>query len=281
MNTVDDGVAVAFGRRAAEVRAERPGNRQERFERLLSRYAAALNSGRPRDALSIARPLREVQPDSAFDLRLLVLSAIYGDGDRAAAERAAAMLPTITTPDSAVRELNRCVAEQWRLHTARGSQVGGASVPADDAPTSGAPSHLDICRATIAAMRARVGNDPDLARFIGRLDRLVRTGPVSFYVGDAHTEYAAIAVARLLDASGNPRGALEAIRRRPYFIGWQPFLAASLRDEARLAAAAGDRAGAASAIEHYLALRTDAEPALRDSTAALRAELLRLRASSR
>lgn len=281
MNAVDDGVAIAFGRRAAEIRAARPGNREQRFERALSRYAAALNAGRPREALALLASLRDVQPDSAFDLRLLVLSGLYGDGDRAAAERAAATLPTLATSDSVGRELNRCVAEQWRLHNAGVSSVGGAPIPADGAPTDGAPSALDICRATIEAMRARLGNDPNIGRFIGRLDRFVRAGPVSFYVGDGHTEYASIAVARLLEASGNPRGALEAIRRRPYFIGWQPFLAASLREEARLAVAAGDAASAVAALEHHLALRTDPDPALRDSTMVLRADLVRLRAGAR
>ena len=103
-------------------------------------------------------------------------------------------------------------------------------------------------------------------------------GPVELFLGDGHLTYPPIALARLLEASGDRAAALAAIRRRPYFIGWQPFLAASLREEGRLAALAGDRAGAVRAYEHYLALRYDPEPALRPAADSVRAELTRLRA---
>jgi hypothetical protein len=49
-----------------------------------------------------------------------------------------------------------------------------------------------------------------------------------------------------------------------------------LREEGRLAALAGDREGAIRAYRHYLALRSEPEPAVRDQVAAVRGELRRL-----
>ena len=55
-----------------------------------------------------------------------------------------------------------------------------------------------------------------------------------------------------------------------------PYLAAQLREEGRLAALTGDREGAIRAYRHYLALRNDPEPAVAAQVAAVRAELRRL-----
>jgi len=138
-----------------------------------------------------------------------------------------------------------------------------------------------VCDAVVAAMRASAAGDARAAAVIARLDSVLRTGPVEFYVGDGAVDHGPIALARLLEAAGDRAGALAALRRRPYFIGWQPFLAASLRDEGRLAAALGDVRGAVRAYEHYLALRANPEPALVAATDSVRAELARLRAALR
>jgi serine/threonine protein kinase len=49
--------------------------------------------------------------------------------------------------------------------------------------------------------------------------------------------------------------------------------------EGRLAALTGDRSGAVRAYRHYLALRSDSEPALRPAIEAVRAELAKLAGS--
>jgi hypothetical protein len=49
-----------------------------------------------------------------------------------------------------------------------------------------------------------------------------------------------------------------------------------LRQEARLAALTGDRPGAVQAWQHYLALRSDPEPAMRGDAERARAELAKL-----
>jgi hypothetical protein len=83
----------------------------------------------------------------------------------------------------------------------------------------------------------------------------------------------------LREQAGDRAGALGALRYRHYFIGWQPFLATSLREEGRLAAELGDREGAIRAYEHHLALRYDPEPTIRASADSVRGELARLKAT--
>jgi hypothetical protein len=128
-------------------------------------------------------------------------------------------------------------------------------------------------------MRAVRRRDRSAPRAIARVDELLRSGLTEFFLGDGSFDYASIALARLLEATGDRAGALAALRRRPYFIGWQPFLASSLRYEGQLASAVGDRDGAVRAYEHHLALRYDPEPALRAATDSARAELARVRAT--
>jgi hypothetical protein len=284
MNSQDDGVAVPFGERAARVRHARPGTRDERFERHLSVHAAALNAGRPGEAVALSESIRELQPDASFHLRLRVLAALYGDGDRAAAERAAAALGR-RRGSGGESTLNACVLAQWRLSPrgAAGAPLSEAAIeraPPARADTSDAQTavRLRLCDATVGAMRASQRGDASATRAFARLEETYRVGPVELFLGDGHLTHPPIALARLLEASGDHAGALAAIRRRPYFIGWQPFLAASLREEGRLATLAGDRAGAVRAYEHYLALRYDPEPALRPAADSVRAELVRLRA---
>jgi hypothetical protein len=72
---------------------------------------------------------------------------------------------------------------------------------------------------------------------------------------------------------GDVPAALVAVRRRSYSYHLSDYLAMNLREEGRLAALTGDRAGAARAYRHYLALRSDAEPSLRLKVDSVRAEL--------
>jgi hypothetical protein len=73
-----------------------------------------------------------------------------------------------------------------------------------------------------------------------------------------------------------PATARAGLRRRPYAYHLSDYLAPHLREEGRLAALTGDTAGAVSAYRHYLALRSDPEPAVRPGVEAVRAELAKL-----
>jgi hypothetical protein len=171
--------------------------------------------------------------------------------------------------------LNQCVRLQWRLSKLSATD----SLPADMSLPGARGSVLDerMCEAAVNAMRASRQRNASTASAMARLDSILRSGVAEFYPGDGHIDYAHLALARALEMRGDRAGALKAIRRRPYFIGWQPFLAASLRHEARLAASLGDRDGAIRAYEHHLALRYNPEPPLRASIDSVRAELASLK----
>ena len=78
------------------------------------------------------------------------------------------------------------------------------------------------------------------------------------------------------DSQGDRRAALMTVRRRTYSYHLTDYLAEHLREEGRLAALTGDSVGAIRAYRHYLALRSDPEPALRPAVEAVRAELAKL-----
>ena len=65
--------------------------------------------------------------------------------------------------------------------------------------------------------------------------------------------------------------ALDAIRRRPYLSGWPRYLATARREEGRLAALAGDQAGALRAYREYLAWRPVPEPGVQSEVSSVRA----------
>jgi hypothetical protein len=242
MNSIDDGIAIETADRAIRIRHARAGARPQRLERLLSVHALALNRGRMAEALALTEAVRELQPDSGFYLRLRILDALYAGGDSSAARAAAARLPAIAEADEDARALNRCVVAQWR----------GTSFSHDVARPS---PQLTICAAAHAALRAEPGT-PDWQRTMARLDELYRSGLLGLHIGDGHVEMAPMVLARRLEEAGDHADALAAVRRRPYFIGWQPYLAASLATEVRLAKRIGDRAGAARAERHLQALRS-------------------------
>jgi hypothetical protein len=82
-----------------------------------------------------------------------------------------------------------------------------------------------------------------------------------------------LVIAQLKEDRGDRAGALAATRRRLYFQAEPLFLSTYLREEGRLAALTGDRAGAIRAYQHYLALRANPEPAMRPQVERVRTEL--------
>ncbi len=119
------------------------------------------------------------------------------------------------------------------------------------------------------------GRDRSATSRLNALDSLMRGGPRWLTLGPpaAPVVEANWTIARLREAQGNIPAALAAIRRRE--SNWYPAylwtLPAFLRQEGRLAALAGDTAGAQWAYQRYLTLRTDPDPAFvpqRDSVIA-------------
>lgn len=276
----DYGFAVAEGARAVEIRLARPGIRDEHFERRRGAFAYALNQGRPSEALAVLESIREVQPDPWSYHRIAVLTALYADGDEATASRSAAALADAPT-DGALGELNLCVRAQWRLarEVPDGTPVDAVELPPEIAPTATdrLSSYRVICSAVVQAQHAALSTGRADGPSTVLLDSLLAMGRHWALVDDGHIEFAHLALARLHEEAGQPDAALRAVRRRVAYHGWQPYLAAMLRKEGRLAAELGDTAGALRAWEHYLAFRDDPEPSLRAEAESIRREVERLR----
>jgi DNA-binding SARP family transcriptional activator len=128
------------------------------------------------------------------------------------------------------------------------------------------------CAATLDAVIAVAARRPDARALAERADSVLRADPPVRIVASRMQ----LLLARAFDALDDPESALRVIRRRemnnPAF-----FLATILREEARLAARSGDRAGAIRAYSHYLELRSDPDAALMPEVQQIRRELAELR----
>ncbi len=119
----------------------------------------------------------------------------------------------------------------------------------------------------LEALLAAAERRHDAGTAFARLDTFLLTGAGPSGWG--------MEVARWRETQGDIRGALRATRRR---AGYAPFWNWSylLREEGRLAALVGDRAGAIEAYSHYLALRYNPEPSVKPEVDRVRVELARL-----
>ena len=104
---------------------------------------------------------------------------------------------------------------------------------------------------------------------------MLALGPLGDHVRAAGN----LVASRLWERAGNVSKAYDAAQRWTYFTnnpGDGSLQATYIREQARLGALAGDREGAIAAYRHYLALRSNPEPALRPAVQAVRAELAKL-----
>ena len=169
--------------------------------------------------------------------------------------------------------MSSCVLEQWRL--AHGQLANARRIIAQLRSGTESRDHAGVvalshgCAILLEARHAAAERRPDAGPCLGRLDSLMRTGPPYRWIHQSWN----LVVARLKEAQGDREGALAATRRRLYFYAEPLFLSTYLREEGRLAALTGDRAGAIRAYQHYLALRSDPEPALRPQVMQVRVEL--------
>jgi serine/threonine-protein kinase len=269
-------------------------------------HAFEINRGHPAKALGdTARSDEdEYAPHTALYER--VLDALYGDGDnetggRAALELArAAARPAAGGKDArAVAQIDLCVATLWRM--SHGELSGAAEavtrlrthMPGD---TPASLTSNTVCAALLEAKLTAASGTAGATAALEQLDSIIRNGPggsrngppVSFTLSPAYVrstvgispcgfeDFVNLEVARLRERQGNIQAALSAVRRRSYAYHLTDYLAPHLREEGRLAAIAGDSSAAISAYRHYLALRSDPEPALRPEVEAIRAELAKL-----
>jgi len=126
---------------------------------------------------------------------------------------------------------------------------------------------LSILPDMIVASRAR---RPVGAAFRAFVDSIALTGCCEL------PEFVIDVLAQAYDESGDAAAALR-VNRRGVWYNPPRGLATRLREEGRLAARLGDRAGAIRAWEHYLVLRSNPEPWLRPQRDSVQAELNRVK----
>jgi eukaryotic-like serine/threonine-protein kinase len=256
-------------------------------------HAYQVNRGRPSKALADTAGTDEAEYGPHAALYQRVLDALYGDGDSAGAAAAARALAR------GAARTDLCVATLWRL--SRGETAGAAQAigrlrrrAPGDSPQS--LTSNAVCAALLEAKLTAASGGAGAAAALDRLDALIRSGPggqrngpdAAFTLSPAYVratvgispcafeDFANLEVARLRERQGDLRGALAAVRRRPYAYHLIEYFAPHLREEGRLAVLAGDTAAAIRAWRHYLALRSDPEPALRPGIDGVRAQLAKL-----
>ncbi|HUE87959.1 MAG TPA: hypothetical protein VMO26_17945, partial [Vicinamibacterales bacterium] len=195
--------------------------------------------------------------------------ALHAEGDSAFAAVAANRLELLTRGDTtAAAGLPLCALGRWRAWS--GERV---DVIADGLTRLGEGNV--VCANLIRTIRAVVTDAPDAAAQLARLDSEVRVGPS---IGEVQLMRVNISLARLHEASGDPAGALRAIRRRPSSANSDLWYVPALEFEGRMAAAIGDRDAAIRVFTRWLELRASAEPMLQPRIERVRAELARLTA---
>jgi hypothetical protein len=276
MSSQYDGVGIDDGERALRLWRRRVVRGAEELDALLAEHSLAMNRGHPIVALDLTEQLEEVQPGSRAHLRLRVLDAIYGGGDSAAAASAIGKLERSLEGELAATEFERaarladaCVVAQWRLHRGAAGVAGliaflrQSGLPPATVPVGANPY---TCATLLEASLAVSSRATDADAALARLDSLMLSGPA---VSDA-SAYVHIWAARLWENRGRIEDALGAVRRRPYMAGWPRYLAATLREEGRLALLAGDTTGALKAFRQFLALRHSPDETLIPETDAVR-----------
>lgn len=240
---------------------------------------ARIDNGWHLNSIIMGQPSRAV-PWSASDpeqvrLSSVFLEARFADGDSAAGAAAGFALDrTIGTPLIPGRGtlVARYAAGQRALDLGRLDRAQQAvadlyqpRIPADSgwlAETSKA--YALILDAQLAARR----QSPEQTRLLNQLDSAM-TNTSSL----AAPSFGNLVLARLYENQGNLAGALAALRRRVFDYPVYPIYVTYHREEGRLAALNGERAGAIRSYRRYLALRSAAEPRLQPQVARVRADL--------
>jgi serine/threonine protein kinase/tetratricopeptide (TPR) repeat protein len=235
-------------------------------------YAHLLHIGRPTQAMSFLQSIPTLTRNV-----FLAFDGVFSDGDSTAAAAAVtALAADLGSPLGASDKWEvwgRYLVGQHALNQGRLEVVervvrdlAAVRVPADSG-WSAAPAE-DLALVLEAQLAARQSS-PRAADFLARLDSMLRAGSYDAVVGLPGN----LVAARLHEQRAELPAALAAVRRRVFELNDFPAYLSYFREEGRLAALTGDRAGAARAYRRYLALRIDPEPRLQPQVAQVRAEL--------
>ena len=214
---------------------------------------------------------------------LRVIGAIYSQLDTIAGAKAALALErfadTTTATDLGgrrIRWVSLALAQLWRASRGgyssldRVASLGKTLVGSPQSANYGLEEELLIAVLEAVSESQRKGATAAL----DRLDSITARGPTHYSFARG---LAALTAARLLEEKGDNVAALRAVRRSPYdFANASNLQGVIAREEGRLAAMTGDRAGAIAAYQRYLRFRANAEPPLVAERERVRAELQRL-----
>jgi hypothetical protein len=270
---LDDGEIAAT--RLSEARSDPI----EKSVALRREHLLALNRGRPSEATRFLR-LMDDQKTSSFQFPQFAISAaMFDDGDRALADssgRALARALAVDTlrPQSldALRRTSVSMLHQSLVYLEQGDTVRAKA--ASDwlrRHVEGLPRNRisSLLTPMLMASRARRSEGVALRAVV---DSAAFDGCCDF------PPMGSLLLARAYVDAGDDANALRVIRRGVWYYPPR-HITTQLREEGRLAARLGDRAGAIRAYEKYLAMRSHPEPGLVAQRDSVQAEVNRLKRS--
>jgi serine/threonine-protein kinase len=282
-----DGTALEDADAAVVARRSQSSLRTATRLAYLHMIEIALTRGHPTQAARLVSERDAATSAGTIDPLMDVVSALFGDGDTVVAAGIVARAAPDLAPKPGTAPTDRalyrvCAAGLWHAErrelpaaAAAAARLDGGVRPAGARAPAG---YTQLCAAVIEAESAAAQGRPDAGARLDRLDSLARVDPAvtSWVLTPAN-----LVIARLEEARGRPDAALAAVRRRAYIPDLNEHrilvaLPTSLRLEGRLAALTGDTTGARRAYRHYLALRSDPEPALRPQADSVRQALAAL-----
>jgi DNA-binding SARP family transcriptional activator/TolB-like protein len=236
----------------------------------------ALNLGRPSEATRLMRRMDDNASSFHFP-QFAISAAMTDDGDRALADSLARVLAARVARDTvgtmstdAKRRASVALSTISFWYMERGDSNRAA------AATNWLRRHLEgQPRNSVLSVQAEMvtasrGRRPEGAKLRAFVDSMALEGCCEFPPNGS------LLLARAYEESGDRASALRVLRRGFWYYPPR-HIAVYLREEGRIAALLGDRSGAIRAYEHYLALRSNPEPALRPERDRIRAELNRLK----
>jgi hypothetical protein len=262
---------------AAALITENASGDLEKSVALRRAHLLALNRGRPSAATRLLRRMDELRTSNVSFLQFAISAALFNDGDRAVADSSAQYLARTLARDTlrqlapdAVRRTSAAMAVLSLWYLAAGDTA--RAVAATDwlrrhAEGQSRNRVLLVLPAMLIASHAR---RPEGLALRALVDSIALDGCCEL------PDFVPVVLARAYEASGEEAAALRVVRRGVWYYPPR-LLSTYLREEGRLAARAGDRAGAIRAWDHYLALRSNPEPVLIAQRDSIRGEVNRLK----
>ena len=271
------GLGLEDADRAATIIIDNAADPLEKSVAMRRAQILALNRGRPAEATRLLRRMNDLRTSSIAFQQFVMDAAMFGEGDSVLADTVArdiargfARDTLRPLPPDALRRTSAAMSYQALWYLQSGDTARAVALSdwlrrhVDGQPRNRA---LSVLPQMLIASHARRPEGVGLRAFV---DSSALDGCCEF------APFGGLLLARAYEESGDVSDALRVIRRGAWYFPPR-LLSTHLREEGRLAARAGDRAGAIRAWEHYLALRSNPEPALRAERDSIRAQVDRLK----